>query len=427
MLDRLLKGNWEILKFYIKTFPFLIEIMKSQIGKEIGPPPEKNSKPFQFEIDSKLAENYNNEYQEMKKNIIEKNKDDQTKFTNKMINFFFLRIICCVTAFYNYFYLTIFISNFQFLILPYSFSVSLISFYEMASSIFLGSYLYYPIAFYLKDLFVSWTSLSEHYLNLINYTIELDDKFILYFFIVDFLVCLIFTYYSPKGKTKRMPISRILQSILYGFINTKSYFLILFFLSRGVKISIFLWIFEGAFSLSEKLVNLIQRMLGIRWSIIFYHQHRVAHLPYVYNDAHKFHHYLHDSSPFDAHIYGTGAPEEWYSLLAELLPSFYFGCHPPSLSFYALKTSLYHKIGHTRKENGNNQEVNHADHHTYHTRNYSWIISLEMFLGTAVNNSKMDCNFYVISKEIKNNGKTVFTYEPKNIIRSAFYNFIAPQ
>ena len=31
-----------------------------------------------------------------------------------------------------------------------------------------------------------------------------------------------------------------------------------------------------------------------------------GHLPRVYEEAHKFHHYLHGSTAFDAHIYGSG-------------------------------------------------------------------------------------------------------------------------
>ena len=42
------------------------------------------------------------------------------------------------------------------------------------------------------------------------------------------------------------------------------------------------------------------------WATIYYHQHRIAHLPVVYDQSHKFHHYLHDTTPFDAHIYGAG-------------------------------------------------------------------------------------------------------------------------
>lgn len=38
----------------------------------------------------------------------------------------------------------------------------------------------------------------------------------------------------------------------------------------------------------------------------------------VYEEAHKFHHYLHDTTPFDAHVYGAGAPEEWFSMVVEV-------------------------------------------------------------------------------------------------------------
>ena len=36
-----------------------------------------------------------------------------------------------------------------------------------------------------------------------------------------------------------------------------------------------------------------------------------------YDEAHKYHHYLHDTTSFDAHIYGAGAPEEWFCLVLE--------------------------------------------------------------------------------------------------------------
>ena len=49
--------------------------------------------------------------------------------------------------------------------------------------------------------------------------------------------------------------------------------------------------------------------LTMHWAALFYHMHRIAHLPGVYDQAHKAHHYLHDATAFDAHLYGSGAPE----------------------------------------------------------------------------------------------------------------------
>ena len=102
---QMIDGNLDIFRFYIKTFPYLLAIMKSPIGKEMGPPPEKSLKPFQVELDTKLADNYNKEYQVLNKKFLEANKANQTKFSYKMVSYFILRLMCCVTAYYNNFYL----------------------------------------------------------------------------------------------------------------------------------------------------------------------------------------------------------------------------------------------------------------------------------------------------------------------------------
>ena len=218
------------------------------------------------------------------------------------------------------------------------------------------------------------------------------------------------SFNSPLGKTKRFSFNRLLQSIIYGFLNTKTYHLLILLLVRGAKIHILIWLLDGFLRISEKLNNIAQAMFKINFPIIFYSQHRVAHLPHVYPDAHKFHHYLHDSSPFDAHLYGFGAPEEWHSFIAETVPSMFLGVFPPSLGLSALIISLNNKIGHTRKENGYDQELVHVDHHLHHIKNYSWNITLEMFMGTCTNNSKMVCSGYTVTKELVD-GKAVFTFE----------------
>ena len=67
-------------------------------------------------------------------------------------------------------------------------------------------------------------------------------------------------------------------------------------------------------------------------------------MPLVYEHAHKAHHYLHDSTAFDAHIYGSGAPEEYHTLMVEVVTSL-LGGTPPSLAFHTLYTSWTNKVG----------------------------------------------------------------------------------
>jgi len=84
---------------------------------------------------------------------------------------------------------------------------------------------------------------------------------------------------------------------------------------------------------------------------------------------------------------------------------------PPSLSFFALKQSLSNKLDHTRNENGNDQQLIHANYRLIHSKNYSWDVGLEMFFNTSVNNLRMVCEGYVITKEIKVD-KALFVHEP---------------
>ena len=88
------------------------------------------------------------------------------------------------------------------------------------------------------------------------------------------------------------------------------------------------WVNEARTSVYEIFNQVTQRLAytisnhWAHWLELFYHQHRMAHLPKVhlppsstqtwkyfflfkvYEHAHKLHHYLHGSLSLDAHIYG---------------------------------------------------------------------------------------------------------------------------
>ncbi len=177
-------------------------------------------------MDNIIAENYNKEFNKMKNELKQTHKNDKTEFTSKMRNFFILRVICVVLAFYGYFYLCILVSAFQFLLLPYSLIISLSKMIEIFYNLFLGYYIYFPVTYY----FLTTKLISDNsiFLNLIKFNLEINNELIFCFFIIDFLIEFIFTFYTPIGKTAQLPLRRILKSIIYGFLNSKSYFLILF-------------------------------------------------------------------------------------------------------------------------------------------------------------------------------------------------------
>ena len=72
--------------------------------------------------------------------------------------------------------------------------------------------------------------------------------------------------------------------------------------------------------------------------------YRIAHLPKVYEHAHKLHHYLHGTISFDAHIYGNGMPEEFFFLVLELVMGVQFGLIPATLNRLVLQYSVDNKV-----------------------------------------------------------------------------------
>ena len=135
-------------------------------------------------------------------------------------------------------------------------------------------------------------------------------------------------------------IFQIMKSFFFGFLNCKTYYLVLFPLLFNFKISLIPIFIDGIFGLSSQLSTIISKYF-LHWSLLFYNQHRLGHLNYIYQDAHKMHHYLHGSTAFDAHIYGSGMPEEWGILMMEIIGFYKFGIIPSSLSSNVFIQSWY--------------------------------------------------------------------------------------
>jgi cytochrome b involved in lipid metabolism len=130
------------------------------------------------------------------------------------------------------------------------------------------------------------------------------------------------------------------------------------------------------------------------FEVTFYVEHRIGHCPVVYAHAHKMHHYLHDTTAWDAHIYGSGMNEEFCWILAETLPVIASNgaLFPYFLNLYTLYMSWTNKSGHSRNDAdrteapfGCDPDNFHADHHTYHRANFGLSGSpiLDFYFETA--------------------------------------------
>merc|ERR1711892_1216358 len=137
-------------------------------------------------------------------------------------------------------------------------------------------------------------------------SIPINSWFILMFFIVDQLLCFYCHLLTPS---KSYPFRKTLVHMIYGFFHTKTFALILLLHLRhaGVQIPLDVWILDSVFGVTDKLYSVISSR-GHHFMGFLYQQHRMAHLPKVYEHAHKLHHYLQGTLAFDAHIYGNGMP-----------------------------------------------------------------------------------------------------------------------
>ena len=389
-----IKGSIIITRFYIKhifqTFNKLpLEMRNFDVNN-------KFNNDFTIYVDKKLSINYNNDmddlYYELKKLLVKKN----LNFQLIQYSVFLLRIIAIIFALYTQnINLVILISLLQIVIVPFSLIISAFMFIAL-----------FPPMFF--NHVVSSLILEQIVPKILSFYITINYQFIFLFLLIDQILCLFCMKKSIIFKKKEL-----LKHIFYGFLNCKTYNLLLLFTLYGTKINVTIWLIDAIFSLSERLVYFVNySQILSQWTPLFYHMHRISHLPVVYEHAHKFHHYLYDSTPFDAHLYGAGLPEELCCLIFELLCFTYLGITPPFLSFFLLKRSYENKIGHTRKKYNRGGNNHHADHHTYHTRNYSIYGGLlDMFFETNADNNVYYYDKYKIAKIDKYNDDIIFNFQ----------------
>jgi len=217
-----------------------------------------------------------------------------------------------------------------------------------------------------------------------RFDLRVSNWLIVILLFVDQAICLACTFRTPVGASKARPDGLKAWQIAYGFMNCKTYTLLMLLQLRDQSaINLLIWSADAALGLSSKVSEwLCTSSVLPNWMVLFYSAHRTCHVPCVYEQAHRFHHYLHDATAFDAHIYGSGLPEEWFLLALEMALGVQ-GVTPMSLGYHVLMQSFSNKVGHTRKENGDGGINHHADHHIAHNKNFGIYTPLtDLLFGT---------------------------------------------
>merc|ERR1712037_297203 len=339
-----------------------------------------------------VARSYNGEFDRLKAELrqLHAAEKELISYRTTLILLFSVRLACVLTAWQGNTPATLLLASTQFLIAPYSLFVSMALAAALAPPIYLSHYLSFSliqtgasiIAAVAPEMVVNLFASLQPYCQL-----PIGPAFVICFFLVDQALCVYCHAFTPS---KKFPLKETLTHVVWGFLNTKTYTLVvlLHMMNAGVTIPLWLWALDAYFKVTQRLSFAISSHWA-HWLELFYHQHRMAHLPKVYEHAHKLHHYLHGTLAFDAHIYGNGMPEEFFFLVLELSMGVLFGLTPASLNRLILQYSLDNKFGHTQWLKDDQGQNFHANHHLIHVKNYGIYNSLlDMYFNTATDNDK---------------------------------------
>eukprot|EP00939_MAST-03C_sp_MAST-3C-sp1_P002437 g2437.t1 len=279
---------------------------------------------------------------------------------------------------------TLALSSLQFLLAPYSLCISAALLVALAPPIYLAHFIVHvPLSFLsARVLREAAPFVTGPIASVLNFGIT--PGFILGFLFIDQLTCAYCYFVNPR--VVDVGSQKLLVHVLWGFVNCKTMSIVLFLLMwrSGATFSILPLALDMAFGITRRVGYVIAN-LSATWASLFYHQHRLSHLPTVYEHAHKLHHYLHGSTAFDAHVYGNGMPEEWCYLWIEIVASLYVGIPPPTLNPHVLYLSWTNKVGHSENVEDDGGCNFHTDHHVRSSKNFGIFDALlDMYFETAV-------------------------------------------
>merc|ERR1711936_1089287 len=392
MVASYVKGNLLLFKFYLDNIwklhqlpqwmrnpDTLQEVVEERVAAGDGG--------FTLKLPRTVARSYNGEFDRLKGELRQLHAAEKELFSYRttLILLFSIRLACVFTAWQGNTPATLLLASTQFLIAPYSLFVSMALAVALAPPIYLSHYVSFSLiqavastlAAVTPESVLSLTEGLQAYCHL-----PIGPAFVICFFLVDQALRVYCHAFTPS---KKFPLKETLTHAVWGFLNTKTYTLVLLLhmMNAGVTIPLWLWALDAYFKVTERLAYTVSRHWA-HWLELFYHQHRMAHLPKVYEHAHKLHHYLHGTLAFDAHIYGNGMPEEFFFLLLELGLGIGYGLTPATLNRLILQYSFDNKFGHTQKPEDTCGDNFHADHHLLHVKNYGiYNCLLDMYCGTS--------------------------------------------
>mmetsp|Transcript_11592 Transcript_11592/g.22007 ORF Transcript_11592/g.22007 Transcript_11592/m.22007 type:complete len:423 (-) Transcript_11592:550-1818(-) len=236
-----------------------------------------------------------------------------------------------------------------------------------------------------------------------SFSVEIGYGVMAVVLLLDFCATAYYAFWAcSDGLPKRIPASQMLYHMVYGSFQAKTYLVLVLLLCRGQRLDLSWLLLDALLGVSPWVNNYLQKTV-LSWESLFYHIHRMEHLPGVYEHAHRLHHYLPDGTAWDAHVHsGAGFPEEWFYLLHDILLVRFVGLPPPFMTYRLLKYTLLNKDGHQRRESPYHEEQYHQDHHLFHRKNFGFNRPcLDLFFDTykPTTKDRLDVNGGIYTKE----------------------------
>ena len=278
----MLRGTLELSRTYTALLPLLYGLPQEVKNPDVLSSKLAAGKAFRVDIPAEPARKYNAAIDGLKDSLKTAGSQDWMSFQTMMALFFIIRLSSVAVAWLypSHILLAFVVGCLQFAVMPFSLVISTVQLIALSPALFAGYLLiYYPLELLCNAVFPA--AVVEFF------TLEVTNAFVGVFFIVDFIACAYCVFSTPgNGKSAPMPPRRLATSVVYGFLNCKTYFLVLLLHSRGLRIHGLVWLLDGMLGLSPKVAGWISKA-GMHWAALFYHAHRIAHMPGVYEHAHK--------------------------------------------------------------------------------------------------------------------------------------------
>ena len=178
------------------------------------------------------VDGYNQRYEKIKARLRELVHNRGHFGPSYLVPLFAVRIATVVAAAFFGFWATFFTSALQFVVAPYSFFAAVAAWWGMVP--------FYAMHFAAFAVLQTGTHLlGTRFPIVAHYTrIPISLGFIGVWIAADQLICLALSFWTPIGKPVRVSPKRVFQSVGYGFLNCKTYWLILLLCLRGTQVDL---------------------------------------------------------------------------------------------------------------------------------------------------------------------------------------------